>query len=99
MHLGCSEPGGKKGKLFIGGELLSDDDEAKEIELTPGEHLFEVEYRTTGGANTLKFHYAGPETSPAQPLHSWLHSARKEGRAGRMCRLCFRRQPIVVLAV
>ena len=46
-----------------GGELLSEDDEAKEVELTPGEHLFEVEYRTTGGANKLKFHFAGPETS------------------------------------
>ena len=55
---------GRKGKLFLAGELLSDDDEPKEVELAVGEHLFEVEYRTSGGANQLKFHYAGPETSP-----------------------------------
>jgi hypothetical protein len=57
---------GKKGKLYMGGSLLSDDDEPKEVELEPGEHFVEVEYKTSGGSNELQLFYAGPETSPGE---------------------------------
>ena len=47
---------GLKGKLYLGGELLIDDDSPKERELTPGKHFFEVEYisGSGGGGNELK---------------------------------------------
>ena len=56
---------GGKAVVYLNQIELMRDDEPREVELTPGEHLFEIYYKANGrGANQLQFFFAGPETSP-----------------------------------
>ena len=56
---------GGKAVVYLNQVELMRDDNPREVELTPGEHLFEIYYKADGkGGNQLQFYFAGPETSP-----------------------------------